>query len=64
MRDYRKKSAKVMRHQEFRRGVIAMRAAAVKIFREVGENSMDGFAAANMVQVIDPSLKQDWKSEA
>jgi len=45
-----------MRHREFRRGVEAMRAAAQQLFRStIGEGQMDGYTAANMLSMLNPS---------
>lgn len=55
MRDYRRTSAKVMRHREFRRGVEAMRDAAQRMFRaQVGEGMVDGYTAANLLSMLNP----------
>lgn len=56
MRDYRKSSSKVMRFREFRRGVEAMRTAAQQMFRaQIGEGTMDGYTAANLLSMLSPS---------
>lgn len=56
MRDYRKSSSKVMRFREFRRGVEAMRTAAQQMFRaQIGEGTMDGYTAANLLSMLNPS---------
>lgn len=56
MRTWRKSSAKVMRHREFRRGVEAMRLLAQQMFRaQIGQGTIDGYTAANLLSMLNPS---------
>ena len=44
-----------MRYREFKRGVEAMRTAVTQLLRgTIGEGMVDGYTAANMVQLVNP----------
>lgn len=52
MRDYRKASAKVMRHRERFRAIEEFRRAAIEQFEKVGSVEMTGYTAAYMLREL------------
>ena len=64
MRDYRRIYVALARKHAYRKGVEAMRTAAIALFTDVGEGVLSGETVAKMLQVCDPERAGVWSQRS